>query len=82
MFPTKVTKPIIDIYPPTYQIGDMVYEPSIKEITAANHAAKQILDWISDNAVLRHVEVEKESYDTIEITRSQWQALLNLVKEK
>jgi hypothetical protein len=81
MFPTKVTKPIIDIYPPTYQIGDMVYEPSIKEITAANHAAKQIIDWLDDNVM----DAKNSHYPgrvVWAITGEQLEALKNLVKEK
>ena len=87
----KVTKPIIDIYlteSDVNKIADkfMHYntpDSAVKEtaIAAANHAAKQIIDWLKLNTTHGGLADKPEDDDRV-ILNADWQALLNLVKEK
>ena len=98
----KVTKPIIDIYPTIEKIVfEMNCSKGIVdtfdnnillacEDTAkfgANHAAKQIIDWMGKHIVTREVDTGDSIFNEplIEykcLNPEDWQSLLNLVKEK
>jgi hypothetical protein len=88
------TKPIIDIYLPYDTVREMAIDFNNQELSqftktweevlrdaAANHTAKQIIDWL-DNNVLDAKNSYYPNKVVWAITGEQLEALKNLVKEK